>query len=35
MTMTDLAKLIKNPPIEYRPELRWWLAEGLPHRRAA
>ena len=29
MTMTDLAKLIKNPPIECRPELRWWLAEGL------
>ncbi|GAA3879909.1 glycosyl hydrolase [Tessaracoccus defluvii] len=20
---------LKNPPIEYRPELRWWLAEGL------
>ncbi|MBA3529329.1 MAG: hypothetical protein H0T91_08500, partial [Propionibacteriaceae bacterium] len=29
MTMDDLARLIKNPPIEYRPELRWWLAEGL------
>ncbi len=29
MTMTDLAKLMKNPPIECRPELRWWLAEGL------
>ena len=25
MTMTDLARLIKDPPIEYRPELRWWL----------
>jgi hypothetical protein len=29
MTMHDLVRLIKNPPIEYRPELRWWLAEGL------
>ena len=29
MTMDDLVRLIKNPPIEYRPELRWWLAEGL------
>ena len=29
MTMNDLVRLIKNPPIEYRPELRWWLAEGL------
>ena len=29
MTIDDLARLIKNPPIEYRPELRWWLAEGL------
>ena len=29
MTMDDLARLIKNPSIEYRPELRWWLAEGL------
>lgn len=29
MTLTDLVRLIKNPPIEYRPELRWWLAEGL------
>ncbi|WP_431277950.1 glycosyl hydrolase [Leifsonia poae] len=29
MTMDDLIGPIKNPPIEYRPELRWWLAEGL------
>jgi hypothetical protein len=29
MTLTDLVRLIKSPPIEYRPELRWWLAEGL------
>jgi hypothetical protein len=29
VTMDDLVRLIKNPPIEYRPELRWWLAEGL------
>ena len=29
MIMDDLVQLIKNPPIEYRPELRWWLAEGL------
>ena len=29
MSMDDLVQLIKNPPIEYRPELRWWLAEGL------
>ena len=29
MSMDDLVQLIKNPSIEYRPELRWWLAEGL------
>src|SRR6476619_6115500 len=29
MTLDDLIRLVKNPPIEYRPELRWWLAEGL------
>ena len=29
MAIDDLVRLIKNPPIEYRPELRWWLAEGL------
>src|SRR3954447_19439791 len=29
MTVDDLVQLIKNPSIEYRPELRWWLAEGL------
>jgi hypothetical protein len=27
--LTDLVRLIKNPPIEYRPERRWWLAEGI------
>ena len=27
--MDDLVRLISDPPIEYRPELRWWLAEGL------
>jgi hypothetical protein len=27
--MNDLIGLISDPPIEYRPELRWWLAEGL------
>jgi hypothetical protein len=27
--MDDLIRLINDPPIEYRPELRWWLAEGL------
>ena len=29
MTVDDLARLIKDPAIEYRPDLRWWLAEGL------
>ena len=29
MAMDDLVQLIENPAIEYRPELRWWLAEGL------
>jgi alpha-L-rhamnosidase len=29
MSLDDLVRLIKHPPIEYRPELRWWLAEGL------
>ena len=29
MTMDDVVRLLANPPIEYRPELRWWLAEGL------
>jgi len=27
--LADLVRLVENPPIEYRPELRWWLAEGL------
>lgn len=29
MTLDDLAPLVATPPIECRPELRWWLAEGL------
>ncbi|MFL6063262.1 MAG: glycosyl hydrolase [Friedmanniella sp.] len=29
MTLADLVRLLQNPAIEYRPELRWWLAEGL------
>ena len=29
MTMDDVVRLLQDPPIEYRPELRWWLAEGL------
>jgi alpha-L-rhamnosidase len=29
MSMDDLARALRNPGIEYRPELRWWLAEGL------
>ena len=29
MAMDSLLRLLKTPPIEYRPELRWWLAEGL------
>lgn len=29
MTVNDLVRLIKDPSIEYRPELRWWLAEGV------
>jgi alpha-L-rhamnosidase len=29
LTIDDLAQLFRNPSIEYRPELRWWLAEGL------
>jgi alpha-L-rhamnosidase len=28
-SLDDLVRLIKHPSIEYRPELRWWLAEGL------
>ncbi|MBM6978192.1 MAG: hypothetical protein I3J03_00505, partial [Actinomyces succiniciruminis] len=27
--MEALRAAIAEPPIEYRPELRWWLAEGL------
>jgi hypothetical protein len=29
VSMDDLIRLLSDPPIEYRPELRWWLAEGL------
>src|SRR3954464_15161509 len=29
MTLDDLTRLLADPAIEYRPELRWWLAEGL------
>jgi hypothetical protein len=29
VTLDDLPRLIATPPMEYRPELRWWLAEGL------
>ena len=29
MSLDDLVRLIEHPSIEYRPELRWWLAEGL------
>jgi hypothetical protein len=29
MSVEGLARLIAEPAIEFRPELRWWLAEGL------
>ncbi len=29
MPLDDLTGLLAEPAIEYRPELRWWLAEGL------
>ncbi|WP_213815130.1 glycosyl hydrolase [Glaciihabitans sp. dw_435] len=29
MTLDDIARNIATPAIEFRPELRWWLAEGL------
>ncbi|MET7328103.1 glycosyl hydrolase [Nonomuraea sp. NPDC005650] len=29
MSLDDLARMIAEPAIEFRPELRWWLAEGL------
>ncbi|MEV0381654.1 glycosyl hydrolase [Nonomuraea sp. NPDC050643] len=29
MSLDDLAHMITDPATEYRPELRWWLAEGL------
>jgi hypothetical protein len=27
--LSDRLQHLQQPPIEYRPELRWWLAEGL------
>lgn len=29
MSIDDIARGVAHPAIEYRPELRWWLAEGL------
>ncbi|MFG1685245.1 glycosyl hydrolase [Nonomuraea sp. NPDC049269] len=29
MSLDDLTRLVTDPPIEFRPEVRWWLAEGL------
>ena len=29
MSLDDVARSIQKPSIEFRPELRWWLAEGL------
>lgn len=29
MSIDRLTQLIRTPSIEYRPEIRWWLAEGL------
>lgn len=29
MTLDDFRREIADPSIDYRPELRWWLAEGL------
>ncbi|WP_019181991.1 glycosyl hydrolase [Microbacterium yannicii] len=29
MTLEDFRREIADPAIEFRPELRWWLAEGL------
>lgn len=29
MTLDDFRREIADPSIEFRPELRWWLAEGL------
>lgn len=29
MGMTEFARGLADPPIECRPEVRWWLAEGL------
>ena len=29
MTIDDIRRSLGHPSIEYRPEVRWWLAEGL------
>ena len=29
MSLNRHLDALREPPIEYRPELRWWLAEGL------
>ena len=29
MSIDDLARRLQDPGIEFRPEVRWWLAEGL------
>ena len=29
MSIEAIARLVASPAIEYRPEVRWWLAEGL------
>jgi hypothetical protein len=29
MTIDDISRSLRHPSIEYRPEVRWWLAEGL------
>ncbi|MFB4280318.1 glycosyl hydrolase [Nonomuraea sp. MTCD27] len=29
MSLDDLTRLVAVPSVEFRPELRWWLAEGL------
>ncbi len=29
MSFDDIVRMVASPAIEFRPELRWWLAEGL------
>ncbi|RKR75972.1 glycosyl hydrolase [Frondihabitans australicus] len=29
MALADIRRDFQDPPIEFRPEVRWWLAEGL------